>query len=83
MGYSINIGAVKVGRSSDDKEVLIFIGVLHVLNPKADLLSIGRPRIIELAKELKIERASFLKEDFLRFTLRPTVHCNIVYFKRC
>ena len=51
------------------RAVSTFVGVLHVLDPKVDLLAIGRPRILEWAKEQTIAGGSFSKKDAQRIAL--------------
>ncbi|MGE6488982.1 ABC1 kinase family protein [Paenisporosarcina sp. NPDC076898] len=51
------------------RAVSTFIGVLHVLNPKVDLLAIARPRVLEWATTQKDGDKSFSKEDAVRFAL--------------
>lgn len=51
------------------RAVSTFIGVLHVLDPKVDLLAIARPRVLEWATTQKEGDKSFSKEDAVRFAL--------------
>lgn len=51
------------------RAVSTFIGVLHVLDPKVDLLAIARPRVLEWATTQKDGDKSFSKEDAVRFAL--------------
>ncbi|MGB3261138.1 ABC1 kinase family protein [Paenisporosarcina sp.] len=51
------------------RAVSTFIGVLHVLDPKVDLLAIARPRVLEWATTQKDGDKSFSKEDAIRFAL--------------
>ena len=51
------------------RAVSTFIGVLHVLDPKVDLLAIARPRVLEWATTQKGGDKSFSKEDAVRFAL--------------
>ena len=51
------------------RAVSTFIGVLHVLDPKVDLLAIARPRVLEWATTQKEGDKSFSKEDVVRFAL--------------
>ena len=51
------------------RAVSTFIGVLHVLDPKVDLLAIARPRVLEWATTQKDGDKSFSKEDVVRFAL--------------
>jgi len=51
------------------RAVSTFVGVLHVLDPEVDLLAIGRPRILEWAKEQTIDGGSFSKKDAQRIAL--------------
>lgn len=50
----------------------IFVGVLHVLDPKVDLLALARPRILEWAASQKEGKGIFGKEDILRWVLNAT-----------
>ncbi|MCZ8537516.1 AarF/UbiB family protein [Paenisporosarcina quisquiliarum] len=52
------------------RAVSTFIGVLHVLDPKVDLLAIARPRVLEWATTQKDGDQSFSKEDAVRFALK-------------
>lgn len=51
------------------RAVSTFIGVLHVLDPKVDLLAIARPRVLEWATTQKGGEKSFSKDDLLRIGL--------------
>lgn len=51
------------------RAVSTFVGVLHVLDPEVDLLAIGKPRIVEWAKEQTFNKASFSKKDAQRIAL--------------
>ncbi len=51
------------------RAVSTFVGVLHILDPKVDLLAIARPRIIEWATRQKTGEAGFSKEDALRLVM--------------
>lgn len=51
------------------RAVSTFVGVLHVLDPKVDLLAIGKPRIVEWAKEQTFDKSSFSKKDAQRIAL--------------
>lgn len=51
------------------RAVSTLIGVLHVLDPKVDLLAIARPRVLEWATTQKGGEKSFSKEDVLRLAL--------------
>lgn len=51
------------------RAVSIFVGVLHILDPKVDLLAIGRPRIVEWAKKQTIGDDPFSKEEVKRIAL--------------
>lgn len=51
------------------RAVSTFVGVLHVLDPNVDLLAIGRPRILEWAKEQTIDGGSYSKKDAQRIAL--------------
>lgn len=50
----------------------IFVGVLHVLDPKVDLLALARPRILEWASSQKEGKGIFGKEDVLRWALNAS-----------
>lgn len=50
----------------------IFVGVLHVLDPKVDLMALARPRILEWASSQKEGKGIFGKEDVLRWALNAT-----------
>ncbi|MGE6368981.1 ABC1 kinase family protein [Planococcus kocurii] len=54
------------------RAVSIFVGVLHVLDPKVDLLALARPRILEWAASQKEGKGIFGKEDILRWVLNAT-----------
>jgi len=51
------------------RAVSTLIGVLHILDPKVDLLAIARPRVLEWATTQKGGEKSFSKEDVLRIAL--------------
>ncbi|HLG26673.1 MAG TPA: hypothetical protein VI423_02710 [Paenisporosarcina sp.] len=51
------------------RAVSTFVGVLHVLDPKVDLLAIARPRVLEWAAMQKGGENSFSKDDALRVAL--------------
>lgn len=51
------------------RAVSTFVGVLHVLDPKVDLLAIARPRVMEWASMQKENGGVFSKEDVLRLAL--------------
>lgn len=51
------------------RAVSTFVGVLHVLDPTVDLLAIGKPRILEWAKEQTFNKAKFSKKDAQRIAL--------------
>ncbi|ANU25944.1 ABC1 kinase family protein [Planococcus versutus] len=50
----------------------IFVGVLHILDPKVDLMALARPRILEWASSQKEGKGIFGKEDILRWVLNAT-----------
>ncbi len=50
----------------------IFVGVLHILNPKVDLMALARPRILEWAASQKEGERIFGKEDILRWIINST-----------
>lgn len=50
----------------------IFVGVLHVLNPKVDLMALARPRILEWASSQKEGEKVFGRGDVLRWILNST-----------
>lgn len=52
------------------RAVSTFVGVLHVLDPKVDLLAIAKPRVLEWASKQKEAGGGFSKEDVLRFALQ-------------
>ncbi|WP_033543950.1 ABC1 kinase family protein [Planococcus sp. CAU13] len=54
------------------RAVSIFVGVLHVLNPKVDLLALARPRILEWASSQKEGEKVFGRGDVLRWILNST-----------
>ncbi|MBU0904824.1 MAG: AarF/ABC1/UbiB kinase family protein [Firmicutes bacterium] len=51
------------------RAVSTFVGVLHVLDPKVDLLAIAKPRVMEWASMQKENGGVFSKEDVLRLAL--------------
>lgn len=51
------------------RAVSTFVGVLHVLDPKVDLLAIAKPRVMEWASKQKEDGGGFSKEDVLRLAL--------------
>ena len=51
------------------RAVSTFVGVLHVLDPKVDLLAIAKPRVMEWASMQKEDGGVFSKEDVLRLAL--------------
>lgn len=51
------------------RAVSTFVGVLHVLDPTVDLLAIGRPRIVEWAKNQTLGKGSFNKKEVQRIAL--------------
>src|SRR5690606_26058862 len=50
----------------------IFVGVLHVLNPKVDLMALARPRILEWDSSQKEGEKVFGRGDVLRWILNST-----------
>lgn len=54
------------------RAVSTFVGVLHILDPKVDLLAIARPRVIEWATTQKTGEPGFSKEDALRLLMNAT-----------
>jgi predicted unusual protein kinase regulating ubiquinone biosynthesis (AarF/ABC1/UbiB family) len=50
----------------------IFVGVLHVLDPKVDLFALARPRVLEWASTKREGKGIFGKEDVLRWVLNST-----------
>ncbi|MDE4084097.1 AarF/UbiB family protein [Planococcus maritimus] len=50
----------------------IFVGVLHVLDPKVDLFALARPRVLEWASTKREGKGIFGKEDVLRWILNST-----------
>jgi len=51
------------------RAVSTFVGVLHVLDPKVDLLAIARPRVLEWVSKQRSGEKSFSKDDVLRIAL--------------
>ena len=51
------------------RAVSTFVGVLHVIDPKVDLLAIARPRVLEWAANQKNGNTTFSKEEALRMAL--------------
>lgn len=51
------------------RAVSTFVGVLHVLDPKVDLLAIARPRVLEWVAKQRGGEKSFSKDDALRIAL--------------
>ncbi|TAA71976.1 ABC1 kinase family protein [Planococcus salinarum] len=54
------------------RAVSIFVGVLHILNPKVDLMALARPRILEWASSQKEGQKVFGRGDVLRWVLNST-----------
>lgn len=54
------------------RAVSIFVGVLHILNPKVDLMALARPRILEWASSQKDGEKVFGRGDVLRWILNST-----------
>lgn len=50
----------------------IFVGVLHVLDPKVDLFALARPRVLEWASTKREGKGIFGKEDVFRWILNST-----------
>jgi predicted unusual protein kinase regulating ubiquinone biosynthesis (AarF/ABC1/UbiB family) len=51
------------------RAISTFIGVLHVLDPKVDLLAIAKPRVMEWASKQKEDVGKFSKEAVVRLAL--------------